>query len=199
MGACRARSPRSRIFNTCAWPLLASGVCARAADVGSDRSALLRVRAACRGMHVGGIERARCGSRAVAVLSEGTLGKRCDYGVLKGHPIPWVRCAGTVGALWVRRSTSRAAESASGVQTPRQQRADGERAELALRAHQAFIPVCGPFLPMALALVRLMLGRIGRLWSERAACLRHRAGALSRAVRQQGCCSALRGDPWHAM
>ncbi len=42
--------------------------------------------AACRGMHVGGIERGRCGSRAVAVLSEGTLGTRCDYGVLKGHP-----------------------------------------------------------------------------------------------------------------
>jgi hypothetical protein len=35
-------------------------------------------RAACRGMHVWGIERGRCGSRAVAVLSEGTPGTRCD-------------------------------------------------------------------------------------------------------------------------
>ncbi len=25
-------------------------------------------------------------------------GMRCDYGVLQGHPILWVRCAGTVGA-----------------------------------------------------------------------------------------------------
>ncbi len=35
-------------------------------------------RAACRGMHDCGIERGRCGSRAVAVLSEGTSGMRCD-------------------------------------------------------------------------------------------------------------------------
>jgi hypothetical protein len=36
----------------------------------------------------------------------GTSGTRCDYGVLKGHPLLWVRCAGTVGGtslLWVRR------------------------------------------------------------------------------------------------
>jgi hypothetical protein len=57
-----------------------------------------RERAACRGMHVGGIERGRCGSRADAVRSEGTSGTRCDYGVLKGPSIPCVRCAGTVGA-----------------------------------------------------------------------------------------------------
>jgi hypothetical protein len=50
-------------------------------------------RAACRGLHVGGIERGRCGSRAVAVLSEGTSGTRCDYGVVKGHP-SHVWCAG---------------------------------------------------------------------------------------------------------
>jgi hypothetical protein len=39
--------------------------------------------------------------------------------------------------LWVRRSIAGAAESASGVQLPLQQLADGECAELALRAHQS--------------------------------------------------------------
>jgi hypothetical protein len=66
-----------------------TGACARSRG-GSDRSALLRARGmsggACRGVHVGRIERGRCGSRAVAVLSEGTSGPRCDQGVLKGHP-----------------------------------------------------------------------------------------------------------------
>jgi hypothetical protein len=42
------------------------------------------------GLHVRGIERGRCGSRAVAVvLSVGTLGTRCDYGVLKRHSSLW--------------------------------------------------------------------------------------------------------------
>jgi hypothetical protein len=57
-----------------------------------------------------GIERGRCGSRAVAVVpSEGTLGTRCDYGVLKGHPSHGVQCAGTFRGtwlLWVRRSSA---------------------------------------------------------------------------------------------
>jgi hypothetical protein len=46
----------------------------------------------------GGNRTGRCGSRAAAILSRGDPCTRCDYGVLKGHPIPWVRCAGTVGA-----------------------------------------------------------------------------------------------------
>jgi hypothetical protein len=71
--------------------------------------------------------------------------------------------------LWVRRSTARAAESASVLQRPQQQYADGECAELALRAHQAFYAVCAPFVTQRLR-VRLMLGRIGRLCSERTAC-----------------------------
>jgi hypothetical protein len=51
---------------------------ARAAEEGRIGSALLRAARHVGGMHVGGIERGRCGSRAVAVLSEGTLGTRCD-------------------------------------------------------------------------------------------------------------------------
>ncbi len=65
---------------------------------------------------------------------------RCDYGVLKGHPILWgtVRGYGMgTWLLWVRRSAAAAAESASGVQIPQQQYADWECAELALRAHQS--------------------------------------------------------------
>jgi hypothetical protein len=68
--------------------------------------------------------------------------------------------------LWVRRSTARAAESASGVQRPPQQCADGECAELALCAHQSYATVRALFLPTAFARVRPRRGRIGRLCSE---------------------------------
>ncbi len=50
---------------------------ALAADVGR-LGRLCSERTACRGMHGGGIEGGRCGSRAVAVLSEGTSGTSCD-------------------------------------------------------------------------------------------------------------------------
>ncbi len=48
-------------------------------------------------MHDWGIERGRCGSRAVAVLSEGTLARDVrdvtqEYS--RGHPSYGVRCAG---------------------------------------------------------------------------------------------------------
>jgi hypothetical protein len=76
--------------------------------------------------------------------------------------------------LWVRRST----ESASGVQRPPQQRADGECAELALRAHQSFSTVRALFLPTAFARVRPGRGRIGRLCSERAACRGMHVGGI---------------------
>jgi hypothetical protein len=48
-------------------------------------------------------------ARAVAVLSEGTLGTRCDYGVLKGHPPPMGTVRGYrrgTWLLWVRHSTA---------------------------------------------------------------------------------------------
>jgi hypothetical protein len=53
--------------------------------------------------------------------------------------------------LRVRRSTAERPSPLSGVQIPQQQYTDGECAELALRAHQAFSPVRGPFLPTAFA------------------------------------------------
>jgi hypothetical protein len=105
------------------------------------------------------------------VLSEGTSGTRCDYGVLKGHPIPWGTVRGYrrgTSLLWVRRSTARAAESASGVQIPQPERADGECAELALRAHQSSIPVRAPFLPAALC------ARAANVGSDRSALVRAR-------------------------
>jgi hypothetical protein len=71
--------------------------------------------------------------------------------------------------LWARRSTAGAAESASGAQRPQRQRADGECAELALRAHQAYRTVRAPFLPPALTSATEE-GRLSRLCSERAAC-----------------------------
>jgi hypothetical protein len=50
--------------------------------------------------HVGGCmsgasSRGDAAAGPVAVLLEGTSGTRCDEGVLKGHPILWVRYAGT--------------------------------------------------------------------------------------------------------
>jgi hypothetical protein len=82
---------------------------------GSDRSALLRGMSgvACRG-HRG----RRCGSRAVAELSERTLARDATTEYSRGTPSHGVQCADTVEGtwlLWVRRSTARAAESASGV------------------------------------------------------------------------------------
>ncbi len=52
------------------------------------------------------------------------------------------------------------------MQIPQQQRADGECAELALRAHQSFNTVRAPFLPTVFARAA-DVGRIGRLCSER--------------------------------
>ena len=100
--------------------------------------------------------------------------------------------------LWVRRSTARAAECASGVQRPQLERADGECAELALRAHKAFTPVRAAFLPPALAAEE---GRIGRLCSERAAC---RVGGMSGASSGGGAAAGLvavlsEGTLGHAM
>jgi len=80
------------------------------------------------------------------------------------------------------------------VQHAQLQYADGECAELALRAHQSFITVRVPFVTRRLR-VRLMLGRD---WSallrvrgmSGVACRGHRAGA----VRQQGRCGTIGGD-----
>ena len=57
----------------------------RVADVGRI-GRLCFERAACRGMHVGGIEGARCGSRAVAVLSERTLARDLTTEYSRGTP-----------------------------------------------------------------------------------------------------------------
>ena len=73
--------------------------------------------------------------------------------------------------LWVRRSTAGAAESASGVQRPELQRADGECAELALRTHQDARTVRAPLESTVFACAAEE-GRIGRLCSECAACER---------------------------
>ncbi len=126
------------------------------------------------------------------VLSEGTSGTRCDYGVLKGQPFLWVRCAGTVGAHGC---------CGCGVAPP--QRPSPLRVCSWLNKNELtgsvpsslsaltnlFVLCVAPSCQWRLR-VRLMLGRIGRLCSERAACRGHRAGA----VRQQGRCGALRGD-----
>jgi hypothetical protein len=47
--------------------------------------------------------------------------------------------------------------------------------------------------------VRLMLGRIGRLWSERAACRGMLVGGIEPVRCGKGCCGTLRADPTHAM
>jgi hypothetical protein len=70
--------------------------------------------------------------------------------------------------LCVRRSTARAAESASGVQRPQQQRADGKCAELALRAHQAARTVRASLEPTAFLRVRRRrVGSVGSAPSAR--------------------------------
>jgi hypothetical protein len=109
MGECRARSPRSsKILIHCACPLFANGACACGRG-GSDRSALLRacgiLRTACRGHRAG-----RCGSRAVAVLSEGTLARDVLQST-QGAPLPMGTVRGYrhgrgTSLLWVRRKTA---------------------------------------------------------------------------------------------
>ncbi len=96
------------------------------------------------GAAAGPLRCSRRGPRARDVTKEYSRGTPILCGLVRGYGRgTWL--------LWVRRSTARAAESASGVQRPLQQRADGECAELALRAHQSFCPVCAPFLPTAFA------------------------------------------------
>jgi hypothetical protein len=94
-----------------------------------------------------------------------------------------VRCAGTVGGtwlLWVRRSTARAAGSASGVQRPLHERADGQCAELALRAHQSCKTVRGPALQV-LATGLCACGRRGLGSVGSAPSARHVGGCMSGA------------------
>ncbi len=88
---------------------------------------------------------------------------------------------------WVRRSTAGAAESASGVQHPRQQRADGECAELALRAPRDHMPVRAPFLPAALA--RAGPRRVGSVGSAPSA--RHVGGCMTKASSRGGAAAGL--------
>ncbi len=87
--------------------LLAYSVSARAAEEGRI-GRLCSERAACRGMHVGGIERWRRGSRPVVVLSEGTLARDVTKEYSRGTTSHGERCVGT-GRAWLlrgRRSTS---------------------------------------------------------------------------------------------
>ncbi len=97
--------------------------------------------------------------------------------------------------LWVWRSTAERPSPLSGVQRPQPERADGERAEFALRAHKAFIAVRTLHAYGACA--------CGRGGSDRSALLRacgmsgdacraHRAGA----VRQQGLLRHSQRGPW---
>ncbi len=101
--------------------------------------------------------------------------------------------------LWVRRSTAGAAESASGVQRPELQYADGECAELALRAQRAYRTVRTPFVTGVCACAAVE-GRIGRLCSERAACRGMLVGGIERGrCGSRARCGTLRGDLGHAI
>jgi hypothetical protein len=191
MGVCRARSPRSPSFYNCVCPLLANGVCA-CGRRGSDRSALLRARgmsgSACRGHR-----RGRCGSRAVAVLSEGTLARDVIKEYSRGTP-PMGTVRGSCRGTWlllVRRST-------------------GERpsplrfcSDLSSNALTGSVPswlsaltnlayLCVPPSCQRRLYVRLTwVGSVGSAPSVRhvGGCM---SGTSSRAVRQQGCCGILK-------
>jgi hypothetical protein len=94
--------------------------------------------------------------------------------------------------LWVRRST---AESALRVQHPQLERADGECAELALRAHKAYTAVRGPLLATAFARAAEEV-RIGP------ALLRARgmSGELHfGCIEQSGAAAGLLRLSWHAL
>ncbi len=163
---------------------------ARAADVGSDRSALLRARGTSGDAEVWGIERGRCGSRSDAVLSEGTLARDVAAEYSRGTP-PMGTVRGYRRGTWllrVRRSTARAAESASGVQQHQLECADGECAELALRAHQSYTTVRAPHSCQRHLRVRPMwVGSVGSAPSAgRAAQPPVHVGGIVGAVRQQG-------------
>jgi hypothetical protein len=88
-------------------PLLPTAIARAAEERRIGR--LCSERAACRGLHVWGIERGRCGGRAVAVLSEGTLARDVTKEYSSGTPPYGVQCAGAFRGtwlLWVRRSTA---------------------------------------------------------------------------------------------
>ncbi len=168
-----------------------SGRCA------SDRSALLRAH----GM---------LGASSGAVRQQGLL--RYSQRRPRARDVTWStqgapHSMGTVRGyrrgtwlLWILLGTARAAESASGVQRPQLQRADGECAELALRAHQAFLPVRAPSCQRRLRVRPRRVGSIGSAPSARHVGGMHcMSWASSGAVRQQGCCGTLRGGLGHAM
>jgi hypothetical protein len=186
----------------CAWPLLANGVftCGRG---GSDRWALLRAARHVGGMHVGGIERGRCGQGCCSAL-RGDPGHAMRLRSTQGAPPPMGYGARipeghmvAVGAALHRR----AAESASGVQLRQRQYADGERAELALDAHQSCTTVRAPFLPTAFA-----RARAADVGSDRSALIRARGmsgGCMSWGIEWGGAAAgplrySQRG-PSHAM
>jgi hypothetical protein len=143
------------------------------------------------GLHVCSIERGRCGSRAVAVLSEGTSGTRGDYGVLKGHPSLWgtVRGYGRgTWLLWVRRSTAERPSPLRVCSDLSNNKLNGS-VPSSLSALTKLRELC--VAPSCCA--------CGRRGSDRSALLRAcgmsggcMSGASKGAVRQQGCCGALK-------
>jgi hypothetical protein len=173
---------------------------ARAADV-ARIGRLCSECTACRGMHVWGIEPGRCGSRAVAVVLARDVTK--EYSL--SHPLPWVQCAGTFRAHGccgcgvvppsgrVRfRVCSKLSNNALNGCVP-------SSLSALINLEYLCVPPACPLRRAAFARAA-EVARIGRLCSEQRgmsgdACLGHRAGA----VRQQGCCGALRGDLGHAM
>jgi hypothetical protein len=153
--------------------------------------------------HVGGIERGRCGSRAVAVLSERTSGMRCDQElVLKGHPLLW----GTVrwyrrrtSLLWVRRSTAERPSPLRARSYLNQNALNGcvpsSLSALTKLVQMCVTPSCHGVCTSAAEDGRDRSALLRARGMSGDACRGHRAGA----VWQQGCCGTLRGDLGHAM
>jgi hypothetical protein len=158
---------------SCQWRLLACG------RGGSDRSALLRARGMS-GVDVGGIEGVGAAAGLLRYSQRGGSGTPRDYGVLKGHPLPWVRCAGTVGAHGCcgcgvappkRPSPLRVCSALNGNALTGS--VPSSLSALTKLSQLCVAPSCQRRLR-----VRLMLVRIGRHCSERAACRRVHVGGI---------------------
>ncbi len=182
-------------------PLLANGVCTCGRG-GSDRSALLRARGMSGGaLHVWGIEQ---GGAAAGLLRYSQRGPRAgDVNTEYSRGSPPI---GTVRGyrrgtwlLWVRRSTAERPSPLRVCSFLLDNTLTGS-VPSSLSALTKLSALCVP--PSCQRCLHLC----GRGGSDRSALLRVRAmsgvacrGHRAGAMRQQGRCGALRGDPWHAM
>jgi hypothetical protein len=199
-GECAELALRAhKTYITVRTPLLPTAF-ARAADVG--RIGRLRSE---RGMSGGCMSAASSGGGAAAgplrCSQRGPLARDVTTEYSRGAPSYGIQCAGTFRGtwlLWVRRSTAVRPSPLRVCRYLFNNKLTGS-VPSSLSALTHLIGLCVP--PCCQRRLRVRPRSVGSVGSAPSAacrgvaCLQHRAGA----VRQQGRCGTLRGDPWHAM